>query len=167
MNATSPQTAEVRKAPRLPAELVASATFLLKRLGFAAKDRSLASYEEIGLHPYHHAILLVVDEGSSETQGAIADRLGYDRGQLVGLLDELEERGLVERRRDPDDRRRHIVRLTPEGKQALRKVRALARQIEDDFLAPLNDDERVQLHALLLRLAETHEPRCALQSPSS
>jgi DNA-binding MarR family transcriptional regulator len=146
---------------------VASATFLLKRLGFAAKDRSLASYEEIGLHPYHHAILLVVDEGSSETQGAIADRLGYDRGQLVGLLDELEERGLVERRRDPDDRRRHIVRLTPEGKQALRKVRALARQIEDDFLAPLNDDERVQLHALLLRLAETHEPRCALQSPSS
>jgi DNA-binding MarR family transcriptional regulator len=167
MNATSPQTTEVRNAPRLPAELVASATFLLKRLGFAAKERSLASYEEIGLHPYHHAILLVVDEGSSETQGAIADTLGYDRGQLVGLLDELEERGLVERRRDPEDRRRHIVRLTPEGKQTLRKVRALARQIEDDFLAPLSDKERAQLHALLLRLAETHEPRCALQSPSS
>jgi DNA-binding MarR family transcriptional regulator len=167
MNATSPQTTEVRTAPRLPAELVASATFLLKRLGFAAKERSLASYEEIGLHPYHHAILLVVDEGSSETQGAIADTLGYDRGQLVGLLDELEERGLVERRRDPEDRRRHIVRLTPEGKQTLRKVRALARQIEDDFLAPLSDKERAQLHALLLRLAETHEPRCALQSPSS
>jgi MarR family transcriptional regulator, lower aerobic nicotinate degradation pathway regulator len=155
MNATSPQTTEVRKTPRLPAELVASATFLLKRLGFAAKERSHASYEEIGLHPYHHAILLVVDEGSSETQGAIADALGYDRGQLV------------ERRRDPDDRRRHIVRLTPEGKQALRKVRALARRIEDDFLAPLNDEERAQLHALLLRLAETHEPRCALQSPSN
>jgi DNA-binding MarR family transcriptional regulator len=167
MNATSPQTTEVQKAPHLPAELVASATFLLKRLGFAAKDRSLTSYEEIGLHPYHHAILLVVDEGSSETQGAIADTLGYDRGQLVGLLDELEERGLVERRRDPEDRRRHIVRLTPEGKQTLRKVRALARQIEDDFLAPLSDKERAQLHALLLRLAETHEPRCALQSPSS
>jgi len=167
MNATSPQTTEVRTAPRLPAELVASATFLLKRLGFAAKERSLASYEEIGLHPYHHAILLVVDEGSSETQGAIADTLGYDRGQLVGLLDELEERGLVERRRDPEDRRRHIVRLTPEGKQTLRKVRALARQIEDDFLAPLSDKERAQLHTLLLRLAETHEPRCALQSPSS
>jgi len=164
MNATSPQTTEVQKAPRLPAELVASATFLLKRLGFAAKERSLASYEEIGLHPYHHAILLVVDEGSSETQGAIADRLGYDRGQLVGLLDELEDGGLVERRRDPEDRRRHIVRLTPEGKQTLRKVRALARQIEDDFLAPLSDKERAQLHALLLRLAETHEPRCALQS---
>jgi DNA-binding MarR family transcriptional regulator len=167
MNATSPQTTEVQRAPSLPAELVASATFLLKRLGFAAKERSLGSYEEIGLHPYHHAILLVVDEGSSETQGAIADRLGYDRGQLVGLLDELEDRGLVERRRDPEDRRRHIVRLTPEGKQALRKVRALARQIEDDFLAPLSDKERAQLHALLLRLAETHEPRCALQSRSS
>jgi DNA-binding MarR family transcriptional regulator len=146
---------------------VASATFLLKRLGFAAKERSLASYEEIGLHPYHHAILLVVGEGSSETQGAIADTLGYDRGQLVGLLDELEARGLVERRRDPEDRRRHIVRLTPEGKQALRKVRALARQIDDDFLAPLSDKERAQLHALLLRLAETHEPRCALPTSSN
>jgi DNA-binding MarR family transcriptional regulator len=164
MNVTTPTSVPTAK---LPQELVESTTFLLKRLGFAAKERSLAAYEELGLHPYHHAVLLVLDEGSRETQGAIADALGYDRGQLVGLLDELEERGLVERRRDPDDRRRHIVRLTPEGKQALRKVRALARRIEDDFLAPLNDEERAQLHALLLRLAETHEPRCALQSPSN
>jgi DNA-binding MarR family transcriptional regulator len=148
-------------APRLPEELVASATFLLKRLGFAAKERAMEAYERTGLHPYHHAVLLVLAEGSRETQGSIADALGYDRGQLVGLLDELEEKGLVERRRDPNDRRRHTVRITPDGKRALRRLRALARQIEDDFLAPLTDDERMTLHALLLRLAETHEPRCA------
>ena len=147
-------------APRLPEELVASATFLLKRLGFAAKERAMEAYERTGLHPYHHAVLLVLAEGSRETQGSIADALGYDRGQLVGLLDELEEEGLVERRRDPNDRRRHTVRITPDGKRALRRLRALARQIEDDFLAPLTDDERMTLHALLLRLAERHEPRC-------
>src|SRR2546421_7524483 len=154
-----------RSVPRLPKELVASSAFLLKRLGFAAKDKAMAAYERMGLNPYHHAVLAVLDEGSRETQGAIADALAYDRGQLVGLLDELEERGLVERRRDPADRRRHIVRLTPDGKRALAKLRALARQLEDDFLASLDEDERAQLHALLRRLAGQHLPHCAPATP--
>jgi len=152
---TSPPTA------RLPEELVSSTAFLLKRLGFAAKDQAMKAYEETGLHPYHHAVLAVLDEGSRETQGAIADALGYDRGQLVGLLDELEERGLVERKRDPADRRRHIVRMTPNGKRALVKLRALAARLEDDLLVPLDTDERAQLHALMLRLAQRHLPPCA------
>jgi DNA-binding MarR family transcriptional regulator len=151
---------------RLPEELVASTSFLLKRLGFAVKERTLKAYEEIGLHPYHYAILVVLDEGSRETQGSIADSLGYDRGQLVGLLDDLEERGLVERRRDPNDRRRHLVRLTSEGKKALKRLRALSTQIDDDFLSPLSEKERASLHGHLLRLAEKHEPGCAqLSSP--
>src|SRR5262245_16562673 len=108
----SPSPTTSRPAPRLPEELVASSTFLLKRLSFAAKEQSMEAYEPTGLHPYHHAILLVLDEGTRETQGSIADALGYDRGQLVGLLDELEQHGFVERRRDPNDRRRQTVTLT-------------------------------------------------------
>jgi DNA-binding MarR family transcriptional regulator len=161
MTVTNPTTAEPRVLPRLPEELISSTSFLLKRLGFAAKDQAMEAYERSGLHPYHHAVLAVLDEGSRETQGAIADALGYDRGQLVGLLDELEDRGLVERRRDPADRRRHIVRLTPAGKRALAKLRALARQLDDEFLASLDENERAQLHALLLRLAQQHLPHCA------
>lgn len=156
MTSTLPQIPQ-----SLPQELVDSTTFLLKRLGFATKERSMKAYEEAGLHPYHFAILITVDEGSHETQGSIADALGYDRGQLVGLLDELEERGLVERRRDPNDRRRHLVQMTPEGKKALRRLRTLARQLEDEFLEPLSDADRAKLHQLLLQLAEKHEPRCA------
>ncbi|HKC21262.1 MAG TPA: MarR family transcriptional regulator [Gaiellaceae bacterium] len=151
---------------RLPEELVASTTFLLKRLGFAAKERSMGAYEREGVHPYHYAILLALDEGGHETQGAIADALGYDRGQLVGLLDELEERGLIERRRDPNDRRRHLVQMTADGKRKLRRLRMLARELEDDFLEQLTDAERQQLHALLFKLAERHEPGCALLKPS-
>jgi DNA-binding MarR family transcriptional regulator len=144
----------------LPEELVASAVFLLKRLGMAAKELSFERYEEAGLHPYHHAILAVLDEGERETQGAIADALGYDRGQLVGLLDELEEAGLIERRRDPKDRRRHVVQMTAAGRKALTRVRALAKQIESDFLAPLDAGEREQLHTLLLALACEHVASC-------
>jgi len=145
---------------RLPEELVTSSLFLLKRLGMTAKERSFDAYEEIGLHPYHHAILLVLDEGMRETQGAIADALGYDRGQLVGLLDELEEAGLIERRRDENDRRRHVVHMTAAGRKTLAKLRALSRSIEESFLAPLSTAEREQLHKLLLRLAEEHVPSC-------
>jgi MarR family transcriptional regulator, lower aerobic nicotinate degradation pathway regulator len=160
MSTTNVEPAALPKRPRLPEELASSTPFLLKRLGFKVKDRSAAAYEQAGLHPYHHAVLAVLDEGTRETQGAIADALAYDRGQLVGLLDELEERNLVERRRDPADRRRHTVRLTPDGKRALAKLRALARQLEDDFLASLDEDDRAQLHGLLRRLAAQHLPHC-------
>ena len=156
---TTPETVKPRFR-RMPNELLASSTFLLKRLGFAARDQAMASYEEAGLHPYHYAIMLVLDEGSADTQGSIADALGYDRGQLVGLLDELEEQALVERQRDPNDRRRHLVGLTADGTRALKRLRALARKNEDDFLDPLSEEERDQLHSLLMRLAEKHEPSC-------
>jgi MarR family transcriptional regulator, lower aerobic nicotinate degradation pathway regulator len=152
---------DTKSAPRLPAELVASNLFLLKRLGFAAKQRHVDEYERIGLNPYHFAILALLDEGAPETQAEIADSLGYDRGTLVGLLDELEEQRLVERKRDTLDRRRHLVRLTAEGKKMLGKLRALSKRLEDEFLAPLDTEQREQLHALLLELAELHEPRCA------
>ena len=147
--------------PRFPAELVESTTFLLKRLGFSAKDSAMQAYERTGLSPYHHAVLVVLDEGSRDTQGSIADALSYDRGQLVGLLDELEEQHLVERRRDPNDRRRQTVRLTSEGKRALSNLRTLSGKLENEFLAPLDESERKQLHALLLRLAEHHLPHCS------
>jgi len=159
MNVTT--EVQTHSPQRLPKELVESTMFLLKRLGFAAKGKSMAAFEQTGLHPYHLGVLIALAEGSHETQGAIADSLGYDRGQLVGLLDELEERGLVERKRDPGDRRRHLVRLTPDGKRTLKELRALSKRLEDEFLAPLNEAQRDQLHALLLQLAETHEPRCA------
>jgi DNA-binding MarR family transcriptional regulator len=152
---------DTKFAPRLPAELVASSLFLLKRLGFTAKSRALDEYERFGLNPYHHAILALLEGSAPETQAEIADALGYDRGTLVGLLDELEEQELVERKRDPADRRRQIVRITADGKRTLGKLRALSKRLEDEFLAPLDAEQREQLHALLLELAERHEPRCA------
>jgi len=147
-------------AQRMPEELMASALFLLKRLGMAAKQRSLSAYEEAGLHPYHYAILAALDAGSSETQAAIAETLGYDKGQLVGLLDELEEAGLVERQRDSADRRRHVVHMTQEGRKTLTRVRRLSQQLENEFFASLDEAERQQLQVLLRRVADQQLPNC-------
>jgi DNA-binding MarR family transcriptional regulator len=152
-------------APRPPKELLSSPSFLLKRLGWAAKDRAMDAYEAAGFSPYHYAVLALLEEEPRETQATIADALGYDRSHLVGLLDELEERGLIERRRDPADRRRHLVKLTAEGKRALSRLRTIARRIDDEFLAPLDEDQRAAFHALLLALAGYHEPRFAASDP--
>src|SRR5262245_1563457 len=147
-------------------ELLLSTPFLLKRLGLAVKETALAAFEASGLTAQHHAVLSGLDEHTPGTQATIATALGYDRGHLVGLLDELEGKGLVERRRDPDDRRRHLVTLTAAGKGALRELRAIAKSVEKDFLAPLDADERRVLHALLTTLARYHDPRCAgISSP--
>jgi MarR family transcriptional regulator, lower aerobic nicotinate degradation pathway regulator len=163
-----PATSAAKRMDRLPVELVSSAVFLFKRLGMNAKEQSLEAYESLsGLHPYHHAILALLDEGSRETQGAIADALGYDKGQLVGLLDELEDKGLVERQRDPSDRRRQIVGMTAAGRKTLGQLRQLHQRLEREFLAPLDDDERHELHVLLRRLAEHHLPQCRLSAPPS
>jgi MarR family transcriptional regulator, lower aerobic nicotinate degradation pathway regulator len=155
-----------RFTERFPEELVSSTVFLLKRLGMTAKEQTLGAFDEAGLHPYHHAILAVLDEGSRETQGAIADALGYDKGQLVGLLDELEDAGLVSRQRDQADRRRQIVQMTPAGRKTLDKLRRVAARVEDEFLSALSEKEREQFHALLLKLAEHHLPHCRLPAPS-
>jgi DNA-binding MarR family transcriptional regulator len=145
--------------PCLPRELIASTVFLLGRLGVAVKAQAFEEFEDAGFSPYHYSVLALLDEDERETQATIAQALGVDRSQLVGLLDRLEEHDLIERRRDPSDRRRHVVRLTPAGKRQLSSFRKLAMQIEEDFLAPLEPEARAALHDLLLRIATHHDIR--------
>jgi DNA-binding MarR family transcriptional regulator len=76
-----------------------------------------------------------------------------DPSSMVATIDELEAHGLVERRRHPQDRRAHALHVTVKGKRTLAQGRTLARCAQDDLLAPLDREERAQLHALLLRLA--------------
>ena len=155
--APAPETPEAldlpRRPPGLPDELLDSTLFLLGKLGFAIKSRAIEELESAGFTMYQYSVLAMLSEKPRETQATIADGLQLDRSQLVGILDLLEERGLVERRRDPTDRRRHTVSLTAEGKRQLVRLRAIVKRIEDGFLEPLDKETRAALHDALIRVA--------------
>jgi DNA-binding MarR family transcriptional regulator len=146
----------------LPAELVKSTGFLLGRLGVTLKMEMMEGFERAGFNAYQYAVLALLDEGARTTQAAIAKTLQYDPSQLVAYLDSLEEHGLIERRRDPNDRRRQMVSMTPAGRRQLAAFRKLVQKIEDEFLGPLEDEERAALHDLLLRVATARDSRFAV-----
>jgi len=149
----------------LPLEMLARTGVLLGRVGIAVKMETMDRFEEAGFSAYHYGVLAVLDESARETQATIADALGVDRSMLGGLLDQLEERGMIERRRDPNDRRRQMVSLTPAGRRQLGEFRKMVEKIEDEFLAPLDEDERATLHDLLLRVAAQRDSRFVPAQP--
>jgi DNA-binding MarR family transcriptional regulator len=145
--------------PCLPAALVSSTAFLLARVGVTIKMRMLDELGQIGCGGYEYGVLELLGEGAQETQAAIADGLGVDRSQLVHVLDTLEKDGLIERKRDPHDRRRHAVSITADGKRQLLKLRSAVRELEESILEPLDEKTRIALHEALFRVASTLDPR--------
>ena len=108
---------------------------------------------DAGFRPPCLGVLTVVGDLGPVSQRAISDTLGLDASDVVGVLDILEAAGMVERRRDPDDRRRHAVVLTDHGERAAARLNALRSQVETKVLAGLDPDERHQLTKLLNRVA--------------
>ena len=145
----------------LPEELLAKSGFLMMRLAVEFKTRAIQEVEAAGFSQYHYSVLAVLDEQPRKAQATIAEALGLDPSQLVGILDGLEERGLILRQRDPEDRRRHVVTLTAKGRNQLVRLRRMIDRLEDDLFAPLDTASRQAFHEQLLRLARYHDPRCA------
>jgi DNA-binding MarR family transcriptional regulator len=101
-------------------------------------------------------ILMTLDESERVTQQRLAKTLLLDANSAVLLLGGLEEKGLIERTRDPEDRRRHIVEITPKGRKALEKAERQLETVADDVLANLDQSERGHLHDLLAKALEDH-----------
>jgi DNA-binding MarR family transcriptional regulator len=106
------------------------------------------------------ALSYVRDQDGAPQQG-LADALCMDANNVVLLLNELEDLGYVTRRRDPSDRRRHLVDLTRGGRRALERAEHAQEQIEDDVLEALDDEERATLWRLLTRALYRIEPPAA------
>lgn len=128
--------------------------FLLSQLGFHTAARFTARLAGLGIQPSHFGLLMHLAQGEGRSQQQLAEALGIHRKVMVGLLDDLEQRGLAERRRHPADRRAHAIYLTDAAHALLPEAQTVADAEEEELLTGLDGDERRQLLALLQRVAE-------------
>jgi DNA-binding MarR family transcriptional regulator len=117
------------------------------------------------LRPRHLIALRLLHEQGPASQQRLAESLHLDPSNVVGLLNELEERRLITRRRDPADRRRHIVELSTVGERELRLAEARLGCVEDQLLAALSPEERATFYDLLVRAVGVTPPPCVDDAP--
>lgn len=120
-----------------------------------------ATDEVLGMSLKEYVALATLRDHERVTQQMLCESIHLDPNNCVLLLNALEASGLAERRRDPADRRRHHVEITPAGREALVKAERALESVEDQVLAGLSQDERHTLHELLLRAADAHSVETA------
>jgi DNA-binding MarR family transcriptional regulator len=128
--------------------------FLLAQLGAHAASKFAERLGTLELAPADTGIMRLLRKAAGLSQQELAAKLQIHPSRLVAILDNLENRGLVERRANPDDRRLYSIHLTNDGGEMLEKIGRVAMEHQDALLSVLSSDERDQLAGLLLRIAD-------------
>ena len=126
--------------------------YLLRRAQLALFDNFINSFKPLGLRPAQFSVLLVMNANPGRRQSEIAAALGIRQANLVGLIDDLDRRGLAKRKRLLTDRRSHALVLTAKGTSLLKKGLALQAQFEQRLVAELGAGEHARLIASLRKL---------------
>src|SRR5881409_964473 len=129
-------------------------TLLMIKLGRITMHRFTEALEPYGIRPRHLAALIELRDRGELTQQSLCGQLHLDPTNLVAILNELEERGFATRRRDPDDRRRHLVEVTKKGIAVIEKVSEVMDGVEADLLDGFEPAEREQFEELLTSIWE-------------
>jgi DNA-binding MarR family transcriptional regulator len=140
---------------RSRSEFTQHAGFLLAQLGRAVTRQYRCALLPIGLKPRETQALVRLSDHGPMGQQALGAALDIDASNLVALLNDLEAEGLISRRRDPQDRRRHVVEISSRGEKVVDEVERASTGVESEFFAALSDEERVVLQRLLARVAES------------
>ncbi len=131
-----------------------SAGFLIAQVGAHAASRFGEALKPHGLTPHDAGILRLLSHSPGLSQQELAKRLRMHASRLVGVLDDLEERKLIERRPSETDRRFYALHLTKNGESALGVIGQVAREHHRSLLVSLSEEERASLAAMLSRIAE-------------
>jgi len=129
-----------------------SVGFTLSSLGHAVARRFRETMQPLGLEPREFALLRAIAPAEGASQQAIGERLQIPPSRMVAFVDVLEQRGLVERRANPDDRRARALYVTAEGRELLAAAFTLASELEAQLCADLSPPEREQLLDALQRV---------------
>lgn len=148
----------MESARALPPSLLGLDTYLLSRVGKVARGRFADRLAARGLRLWHMAVLAALADFGPHVQRDLGIRLDIHPSDVAKIVDELAGAGQVERTRDPADRRRMSVRITRSGRAALRALDKEARQVREEILAPLGQDERIALSDMMRRLFEHTHP---------
>ncbi|WP_063820783.1 MarR family transcriptional regulator [Frankia sp. QA3] len=143
-------------AAQLPAALRHRTSFVLARLAALTRMHCAERLATLGLNQHQHAILCCLDEFGPAIQRDVAARLDLDSGDLVSFLDRLQDAELLRRERDPRDRRRQILTITPAGQRLLRRAEALLDEAEPDLFAGLPGARVDELRALATDVLARH-----------
>ena len=127
--------------------------FLLAAVGQQAMSAFRTRLEPLGIHPRAYAVLWAVSEGSDPSQRDLSRALGLPPSRMVGLLDGLQEDGLIERATDPGDRRLHRVRLTAHGRRTVARLQTEASALDGAIIADLSQGDQDRLRELLARVS--------------
>ena len=130
--------------------------FLLAQLGAYAAERFGERAAALDFTRPQAGLLRLISREPGLSQQAVARRLGTPPSRLVALVDGLEQRGLIERRRNPGDRRNYALHPTAAGEQAMAALGRASLEHEQAITAPLTPAERAQLSKLLGKLAAAH-----------
>jgi DNA-binding MarR family transcriptional regulator len=130
-------------------------TLLMIKLGRITMHRFTEALQPFGIRPRHVAALIELRDSGELPQQSLCGQLHLDPTNLVAILNELEKRGYATRRRDPEDRRRHLVEVSAKGLAVIEKVSEVMDGVEDELLDGLVPAEREQLEALLTSIWET------------
>jgi DNA-binding MarR family transcriptional regulator len=140
------------RAEVIPAILLGRTGFLLSTLGRRFRAATEQALAPLGITPVHYGVLTVIAIQGPAAQAAVGQVLHIDKSSMVVIMDHLEQRGLVERQRNPRNRRAYELILTAAGTQTLRDADRIIAESEEAALTALDQTQRDQLHQLLLRL---------------